>query len=227
MLAQQLHPRKIASSNAQKSALFSFYIVYTALFGYFCVQNLGTSAPCSSNTRMTANEFACGCKVVSCSSQVSDIYWVNKVFHALLESLGASASCLSNTRITAKQPTHGEDHTLNILDLQIIQFFWILFWVTGTPVTHVKPCLINPVWDFGDSRETCLIFMGTPAKTCGNLGSRNYFESDLLCLWARIWLQSNMRVTAKQHAYDCKATCVSLQRFPLQCSTVRHNTDLA
>jgi len=58
MLEQQLHHRKVASSNAQKTALFSFYIVYTALFEYFCVENLGTSAPCLSNTRMTANQYA-------------------------------------------------------------------------------------------------------------------------------------------------------------------------
>ena len=51
-------------------------------------------------------------------------------------------------------PSHQRIHRsrrrsdLKYLDLQILRFYRKLFWVTGTPVTHLKPRL-----KFGDSRE--------------------------------------------------------------------------
>ena len=65
------------------------------------------------------------------------------------------------------------------LDLQIIQFSWILFWVTGTPFTHGKTCL--KFW--GLPRKRVWYVRALLWKLDGNLGSRNYFKSDLLRLW--------------------------------------------
>jgi len=64
---------------------------------------------------------------------------------------------------------------LKYLDLQIIQFSWILFWVTGTVKPRLK-CLRLP-------RKRVWYVRGLLWKLVGNFGSRNYFKFDLLRLW--------------------------------------------
>jgi len=55
----------------------------------------------------------------------------------------------------------------------------------GTPVYSCENLFEN----LGTPMKTSLKVMETSVKTCWNLGSRNYFESDLLCLWIHFKIQ--------------------------------------
>jgi len=59
---------------------------------------------------------------------------------------------------------------------------WILFRVTGTPFSQLKPCL--KFW--GLPRKRVWFARGLLWKLVGNFGSRKHFKSALLCLWTRI-----------------------------------------
>jgi len=75
---------------------------------------------------------------------------------------------------------------LKYLDLQILRFHRKFIWVSGTPFTHVKPCL--KFW--GLPRKRVWYAQGLLWKLVGNLGSRNYFMSDFLRLWIRsVWYE--------------------------------------
>jgi len=68
---------------------------------------------------------------------------------------------------------------LKYLDLQILRFSPKIFWVPGTPFTHVKICL--KIWGLPWKRVWSV--RGFPWKHVWNFGSRNYFKSYLLGLW--------------------------------------------
>jgi len=65
------------------------------------------------------------------------------------------------------------------LDLKIRRFSRRSFALTGTPFTHVKPCI--RFWGLPQKRVWYV--RGLLWKLAGNFGSRNYFKSDLLRLW--------------------------------------------
>jgi len=65
------------------------------------------------------------------------------------------------------------------LDLQISQFSWEIFWVTGTPFTLVKTCI--KIWELPWKRA--LYVRGLPWKLVEIFGSRSFFKANLLCLW--------------------------------------------
>ena len=69
------------------------------------------------------------------------------------------------------------------LDLQIIQFSWIFFWVTETPFTQLKTCL--KLW--GLPRKCVRCVRELLWKLVGIFGSRNYFKSDFLRLSIMLW----------------------------------------
>ena len=71
---------------------------------------------------------------------------------------------------------------LKYLDLQILRFSRKIFWVPGTPFTHVQIRL--KIW--GVPWKRVWYVRGLLWKFVSNFGSRNYFMSDLLRLWATL-----------------------------------------
>ena len=79
---------------------------------------------------------------------------------------------------------------LQYLDLQNLRFNRKLFWVTGTPFIHVKPCL--KCW--GLPRKRVWHVRGLLWKLVGHFGNRNALKADLLERWgAGVETQKNVR----------------------------------
>jgi len=90
---------------------------------------------------------------------------------------------------------------LKYLYLQIYPLSWYIFWVTGTPFTHVKTRL--KFW--GLPWKVAWYVRGFPWKPVGNFCCRNDFKSDLLHPWF-------IRVTWRFHA--CNVTDSHVRRDP-------------
>ena len=54
----------------------------------------------------------------------------------------------------------------------------------------------------GTPEKTCLICTGTPVKTAGKFGSRNYVKGDLLCPCSCMSLLRNDKFSSVSHTSD-------------------------
>jgi len=97
---------------------------------------------------------------------------------------------------------------LKYLDLQICRFSWPLFWVTGTPFTHVIPSSKN----WGLPRKLVSHVRGLPWKLVGIFESRNCLKSDLLRLWM-CWCAIVSYHLSRSIMYICTYSCVYMHIF--------------
>jgi len=87
--------------------------------------------------------------------------------------------CVAEQRYNLDQDHSRRRWDWKSLDLHINTEICSYFWLTGTPSTHVKPCLKS----WGLPRKRVWYVRGLMWKVIGKFGSRNYFKSNFLRLW--------------------------------------------
>ena len=128
------------------------------------------------------------------------------------------------TSICVHSPTHEWDQTKNTRISRFYDFIVVLVWVTGSPLTHMKPCLKS--WGLPSKRVWYVL--GLLWKLVGHFGSRNYFQSDFLRVWpvtngvcGKTCALHTRFVTCKGHRRTClplRIVCVT----HMSCHTHAH-----